>query len=1176
MFPDHEFRASAEGVRVRNHFQPAVPGPIYPAPVAATDADSAAPELGNTGANEKTSIFAASADSAPAQSSTMPTIPPAAASAYATRSRYFASGFIAAAFDLDDVNAAVSPGANKTGALAVQHGTAADPLQLSASLLFTPQDPTCPATKIPVTVSIAGDALWTRTHAGETLPVVSAAVKHAKSLHATALARATVLARARANAAALAQGLEPLAADSKDAAALQDIAQSAAQAANDAVNKLPCPDSTVMGLVDGAGVTVAAADGVAIARDSAPLLLEWAAAAAVTTLRQTVWHLAVNRMFADLRSAANNQKKAADNATKAAREKELQQQHANEADADAGSDKKSSKPVESAKTADDDANTGSQNEGGALVDVSLAASAEADSLFGNTSDDFPLAALDAVSSTMVSRFLPALFLVQYVHWSPRTELPVLVVHSEVAGLELITGRDKVLPTLVENNVTHSDIFPTDVEAEMKAFLRSLKQKPTQPTYVLASAAPSVSESQKTAPAAADPDSAAAGDDDKTGEIADPEAEAEEHPHAPVDPSSWSVPATELAARADLRERIIYSIDPPTARDLDDALSVEPLPDGTFRVGVHIADVSFFVRPGMKVDAEAVYRATSVYLSNFVVPMLPRILCEELCSLNPGVDRLAFSCFFRMDTAGNIIREAESDKLSRVGKFVTETGAPAVENAYKYVRPLGGDNGKSGPKKGGNSNEAKRNDDDDSDDDDDDEDGGAKQRRPRKDQGAPSKKGSGGKDNSAPKEPPRRNLIEDAWFGKSVIRSCIKLDYATAQQLVDCGFDGVDLDSAVAAGKAMPAVCARVGVTHSLRDLTAKTNLNADEAILAQLRGRPDLWATVSSGGRCAPVDQALLPEIVRSARMLHALGMHRRAWRFRTGSLALNRSALAYKYGVEGAAYNAEHANDASKAGTDPAAAGMPNAAVTDAPGLLKTVQSFSRYPMYDANNVIEEFMLLGNLFVAQRISRVFPATSLVRNHPAPNKLEAIVAGLAVHGVEINPASAHTVHDSLQKLTRLQEEYRANGGKLVAGSVMIVPPAAPWSPDAKANSNNNGKKGAAPVSAPAVRSVQDKTAKLMELLSRLAPSGLGIVDALEEIILRGMMRANYICTGNNKGRDDNTPPSSWHHYALNFDEYTHFTSPIRRYPDVAVHRLLEASLQVHLYPTYALIKVSFA
>ncbi|KAI8897838.1 hypothetical protein BC833DRAFT_592225 [Globomyces pollinis-pini] len=122
------------------------------------------------------------------------------------------------------------------------------------------------------------------------------------------------------------------------------------------------------------------------------------------------------------------------------------------------------------------------------------------------------------------------------------------------------------------------------------------------------------------------------------------------------PTPWSIPESEFANRRDMRLHRVFSIDPPTARDLDDALSCIDLGDGTFEIGVHIADVSYFVRNGTKVDDEAFNRATSVYLVQKVIPMLPRLLCEELCSLNGGVDRLAFSVFWIFDSEGNIVGE----------------------------------------------------------------------------------------------------------------------------------------------------------------------------------------------------------------------------------------------------------------------------------------------------------------------------------------------------------------------------------------------------------------------------------------------------------------------------------------------------------------------------------------
>ncbi|MGH0164589.1 UNVERIFIED_CONTAM: hypothetical protein FKN15_055843 [Acipenser sinensis] len=101
---------------------------------------------------------------------------------------------------------------------------------------------------------------------------------------------------------------------------------------------------------------------------------------------------------------------------------------------------------------------------------------------------------------------------------------------------------------------------------------------------------------------------------------------------------------------------IFTIDPATARDLDDALSCKPLPDGNFEVGVHIADVSYFVEEGDALDSIASRRATSVYLVQKVIPMLPRLLCEELCSLNPMTDRLTFSVIWKLTPQGKILDE----------------------------------------------------------------------------------------------------------------------------------------------------------------------------------------------------------------------------------------------------------------------------------------------------------------------------------------------------------------------------------------------------------------------------------------------------------------------------------------------------------------------------------------
>ncbi|XP_059507090.1 DIS3-like exonuclease 2 isoform X2 [Stegostoma tigrinum] len=119
---------------------------------------------------------------------------------------------------------------------------------------------------------------------------------------------------------------------------------------------------------------------------------------------------------------------------------------------------------------------------------------------------------------------------------------------------------------------------------------------------------------------------------------------------------WTIPKEELQKRKDLRKECIFTIDPATARDLDDALSCRKLQDGNFEVGVHIADVSYFVHEGTALDTMASKRATSVYLVQKVIPMLPRLLCEELCSLNPMQDKLAFSVIWKLTPQGKVLSQ----------------------------------------------------------------------------------------------------------------------------------------------------------------------------------------------------------------------------------------------------------------------------------------------------------------------------------------------------------------------------------------------------------------------------------------------------------------------------------------------------------------------------------------
>ena len=110
---------------------------------------------------------------------------------------------------------------------------------------------------------------------------------------------------------------------------------------------------------------------------------------------------------------------------------------------------------------------------------------------------------------------------------------------------------------------------------------------------------------------------------------------------------------DLEDRLDIRDKVVFTIDPVDAKDFDDALSIEKLSKGNYRVGVHIADVSHYVPEGSSLDREAHKRATSVYLVDRVIPMLPSRLSEKVCSLNPGVDRMAFSVFFNITDSGEV-------------------------------------------------------------------------------------------------------------------------------------------------------------------------------------------------------------------------------------------------------------------------------------------------------------------------------------------------------------------------------------------------------------------------------------------------------------------------------------------------------------------------------------------
>ena len=122
----------------------------------------------------------------------------------------------------------------------------------------------------------------------------------------------------------------------------------------------------------------------------------------------------------------------------------------------------------------------------------------------------------------------------------------------------------------------------------------------------------------------------------------------------ADAISDTIGPAEMKGRRDFRKTLTFTIDPTDAKDFDDALSFVRLPGGNYEVGVHIADVSYYVKPGDLVDKEAQERGTSVYLVDRTVPMLPEKLSNKLCSLRPGEDKLTFSAVFEITPKGKLV------------------------------------------------------------------------------------------------------------------------------------------------------------------------------------------------------------------------------------------------------------------------------------------------------------------------------------------------------------------------------------------------------------------------------------------------------------------------------------------------------------------------------------------
>lgn len=149
----------------------------------------------------------------------------------------------------------------------------------------------------------------------------------------------------------------------------------------------------------------------------------------------------------------------------------------------------------------------------------------------------------------------------------------------------------------------------------------------------------------------------------------------------ADKISDIIPADEIARREDFRGVTTFTIDPRDAKDFDDALSIRRLPSGLWEVGVHIADVTHYVQPGSIIDKEAEKRATSVYLVDRTIPMLPERLCNYICSLRPDEDKLAFSCIFELDDDAHIKRSHIARTVIRSDRrFAYEDAQEIIEGA----------------------------------------------------------------------------------------------------------------------------------------------------------------------------------------------------------------------------------------------------------------------------------------------------------------------------------------------------------------------------------------------------------------------------------------------------------------------------------------------------------------
>lgn len=167
----------------------------------------------------------------------------------------------------------------------------------------------------------------------------------------------------------------------------------------------------------------------------------------------------------------------------------------------------------------------------------------------------------------------------------------------------------------------------------------------------------------------------------------------EHVEKEADELDKTITQQEINKRRDMRDTLTFTIDPADAKDFDDALSFRKLENGNYEIGIHIADVSHYVRPGTELEEEAYERATSVYLVDRVVPMLPEVLSNGVCSLNPHEDKLTFSAVFELDDKARVKKEwfgrtvIHSDQrfAYEEAQHIIETGAGEIPEDISLTR-----------------------------------------------------------------------------------------------------------------------------------------------------------------------------------------------------------------------------------------------------------------------------------------------------------------------------------------------------------------------------------------------------------------------------------------------------------------------------------------------------------